>query len=92
MYFKLYKLHFFNYCKYFSQTFLVAQSSKLAYNVTAAWRGGGFHCRSDEPHICKVKQNFGRDKAAILPNCTLSAGGVSWVTTGYKDNKSSLKW
>ena len=45
-----------------------------AANVLAAWRGGGFHCRSDEPHTCKVIQNFGRDKAAILPNCPLGAG------------------
>ena len=46
----------------------------LAPNEAAAWRGGGFHCRLDELHSCKVTQNFGRDKAAILPNCTLHAG------------------
>jgi hypothetical protein len=37
----------------------------------AAWCSGGFRYRPDEPHGCKVKQNFGRDKPAIAPNCTL---------------------
>ena len=40
---------------------------KLAatYSPTCAqWR---LHCRSDEPHVCKVTQNFGRDKPAIAP-------------------------
>ena len=39
--------------------------------VFAACRSGGFHCRWDESQRCKVKQNFGRDKAAILANCPL---------------------
>ena len=45
----------------------------VADNVAAACRSGGFHCRLDKPHTCKVKQNFGRDKPAILANCSLGA-------------------
>ena len=60
--------------KIFLCTFLQAWARSIAANEPAAWRGGGFHCRWDEPHTCKIKQNFGRDKAAILPNCTLTAG------------------
>ena len=45
----------------------------LSHNVVAALRGGGFHRRSDEPHGCKVKQNFGRDAPAISQNRSLAA-------------------
>ena len=41
---------------------------------SAAWRSGGFHCCWDEPHTCKIKQNFAREKPAIAPNCLLCDG------------------
>jgi len=42
--------------------------------VLAALRGGGVHCRRDEPHTCKVKQNFGQVAPAISQNRKLAAG------------------
>jgi len=47
---------------------------RLTANARAALRSGRVHCRLDELRTCIVNQNFGRDKPAIAPNCSLVAG------------------
>ena len=46
----------------------------IAYNVPAAWRRRGFHCRSGGNETFKSPQTFGRATAPLAPNRPLHAG------------------
>jgi hypothetical protein len=46
----------------------------IAYNVSAAWRRRGLHCRSDGRKTSKSAQTFRRATPPLAPNRLLSAG------------------
>jgi hypothetical protein len=77
----LFNIQFFTSVHYIIGVYFVFKSlvvvqprRPLAYNIPAAWRRRGFHCRSDGNETSKLPQTFGRATAPLAPNRPLAAG------------------